>query len=108
MSSAHRGGPAARNAINPPALVSFIDAWSELVYGGYPKRWRLTINGTPISVNDARMVRRWRQGNIKGVTTPSAAALLDRYGLTFAMFTEYCEQKFLRPTLRGKLPKENV
>ena len=103
-----RGGPAARNAIDPRVLVHFIDAWSEHVNGGYPRRTRLTINGTRVSVSDARVIRRWRQGNIKGVTVPAAQALLARHDLTLAMFVVYCEQHYFVPTLRGKLPKENA
>jgi hypothetical protein len=104
------GGPASRNAINPAALVAFIDAWTEHVFDGYPKRTRLKINGTPITETDARMVRRWRKGDIKGVTIFSAEALLERHGLALPQFAVYCEQLDppLQSTLRGKLPKENA
>ena len=110
MSRTKPGGPAARNAINPAALVSFIDEWSEHVFDGYPKRTRLKVNGTPISETDARMVRRWRKGEIKGVTLWSAGALLERHGLTLSMYGIYCTEQTepLQSTLRGKLPKENA
>lgn len=103
-----RGGPAARNAINPAALVCFIDEWSEYVTGGWPKRKRLTINGTAVAENDARVIRRWRQGNIAGVTINAARGVLGRHDLTLEMFAVYCEQMDFRATLRGKLPKETT
>lgn len=103
---ASRGGPAARNAINPHALVLFVDAWSEYVVSGWPKRTRLTVNGIAIAENDARMIRRWRVGQIKGVTVRSASTLLKRYGLTLGQYATYCKQNNFAPTLRGKLPKE--
>lgn len=104
----NRGGPASRNAINPAALVSFVDAWSEYMNGGYPRRNRLLVNGTPITETDARMVRRWRKGDIEGVTLKSARTLLDRYGLTFDMLVTYCDQTEQSHLLRGSLPKTNT
>lgn len=102
-----RGGPAARNAIDPAVLTDFIEAWSEYHVGGHPRRERLYINGARIQENDARMIRRWRAGTIKGVTIRSAAALLHRYGLTIEMLGTFAEQTDRTPTLRGKLPAAN-
>jgi hypothetical protein len=75
-----RLGPKA--PINPASLVYMIDDHSDYITSGTPKRRRLCINGIAVSETDARMIRRWRAGKIKGVTIKSADALLHRYGLT--------------------------
>lgn len=74
-----RLGPKA--PLEPARLVELIDRHSEYVVSGHPRRRRLCINGIPITDTDARMIRRWRTGTIKGVTLKSADALLERYDL---------------------------
>lgn len=74
-----RGGP--RTSVDPTELVAQLDAHSEYVTGGHPVRTRLHINGVPVSDTDARMIRRWRAGKIKGVTAKAADAMLQRYRL---------------------------
>jgi hypothetical protein len=68
-----------RARIDPAALVAFLDTYSKHTVGGHPVRERKTINGEAISETDARMIRRWRKGDIKGVTEDSARALLRRF-----------------------------
>jgi hypothetical protein len=68
-----------RATLDPQALIDFLDERSTYTTGGFPRRLRKTINGEYITDTDARMIRRWRQGNIKGVTPDSADALLRRY-----------------------------
>lgn len=68
-----------RARINPAELVAFLDARSTHTKGGHPCRLRKYINGHIVSETDARMIRRWRKGDIKGVTEASAKALLRRF-----------------------------
>jgi hypothetical protein len=74
-----RGGPKA--PINPAHLVALLDEHSTYEVLGHPRRRRLLVNGIPVADNDARMIRRWRAGTIKGVTVKSANALLARHNL---------------------------
>jgi hypothetical protein len=64
---------------DPAALVAFLDERSTYRTGGHPCRLRKYINGRVIDETDARMIRRWRKGDIKAVTTASATALLRRF-----------------------------
>jgi hypothetical protein len=73
---------------DPAALVRFLDERSAHTTGGHPVRLRKTINGQPISETDARMIRRWRKGDIKAVTEPSARALLRRFKINPKEFTD--------------------
>lgn len=97
--------PTSRVAIDPAVLVDFLKSWSHYSVGGRPHRERLYINGTRIEENDARMIRRWRAGSIRGVTVKSARALLGRYGLTLDMLAVYAQQHDASPTTRGALPQ---
>jgi hypothetical protein len=95
-------GPAGRRAVNPDALCAYLTAQQRYVEGGKPNRRRLTINGVPVSESDARMIRRWRQGNIKGSTVPAAVALLRRYNLAPLKFAAWCAILHYKPMLRGR------
>lgn len=75
-----RGGPKA--PVLPAAIVAQLDHHSTYEVTGHPRRRRLHINGIPVADNDARMIRRWRSGTIKGVTVKSANALLARHNLS--------------------------
>jgi hypothetical protein len=96
-------GPAARRAIHPCNFVAYLDAKSSYIIDGPPRRRRLCINGIPVTPADARMIRRWRQGNIEGITIPCGAALLRRYSLTPLQFSAWCAILHLVPTIRGSL-----
>lgn len=74
-----RKGPKA--PVDPAKLLAFLDERSEHVRGGHPNRLRKYINGEPVGETDARMIRRWRKGVIKGITEPSARALLHRFNI---------------------------
>jgi hypothetical protein len=65
----------------PDELVALLDAHTTYVVSGYPYRRRRCINGIAVSETDARMIRRWRAGTIRGVTATSAEGLLKRYRL---------------------------
>ena len=73
--------------IDPAELVAFLDERSDHVTGGHPRRLRKFINGHPVDETDARMIRRWRKGDIKGVTEASAKALLRRFKINPREFT---------------------
>lgn len=94
-------GPTARRAINPDAFLAYITAKESYIEDGTPKRKRLCINRIPVSDSDARMIRRWRQGNIQAISIPSGAALLRRYSLTPLTFTRWCAILHMDPMLRG-------
>ncbi len=80
-----RRGPKAR--IRPGHLVEFLDTRSEHRVDGVPRRHRKYINGVTVSETDARMIRRWRKGQIRGVTESSAHALLRRHNINPREFT---------------------
>lgn len=65
--------------LDPAALVAFLDERSTWDVGGHPRRRRKHINGLAVGGTDARVIRRWRKGDICGVTEGSAAALLRRF-----------------------------
>lgn len=96
-----RGGPASRVAVDPAALLGYVDSLAAYHVGGYPVRRRLCIHGTPIRENDARMIRRWRSGTIEGVTVKSTEGMLGRYGLGLHDFVTYCHRHRIKPTIRG-------
>ena len=77
----------AKPRLDPAALVAFLDERSTYATGGYPVRQRKYINGHVVSETDARMIRRWRKGDIKGVTQPAARALLRRFKIDYKEFT---------------------
>lgn len=75
-----RFGP--RNTVDAADLASFLDYRTELRPGGRPARYRSYINGIAVTDSDRRMIRRWRNGQVKRVTTRAANALLHRYQIT--------------------------
>lgn len=80
-------GRAARVAVDPETFISFLDTNTAIVTGGSPRRTRRILNGHTIGqANDGRMIRRWRSGQIEGITKQSAENFLGRYGLTFQDF----------------------
>lgn len=80
-----RRGPTAK--VDPGKLVDFLDTHTAYVTGGHPVRRRKSINGVAVIENDNRMIRRWRKGDITGVTESSARALLRRYNINPREFT---------------------
>lgn len=92
-------GPTARFAIDADALVAYLDARSERVVDGTPKRSRKLINGLPVGANDSRIIRRWRTG-IATVTKEAAIRLLDHYQITLEDFIDACPTN---PIIRGVL-----
>lgn len=73
--------------IDPASLVAFLDARSTYHTSGYPVRRRKRINGQPVDDVDARMIRRWRKGDIKRVQEASVRALLRRFEIDPGEFT---------------------
>jgi len=96
-------GPAARRAFDPDHFEAYLAGKSSYVTDGTPRRRRLCINGTPVSESDARMIRRWRTGQIEGITIEAGAALLRRYGLTPRQYAAWCAKLSYPPMLRGIL-----
>jgi hypothetical protein len=76
-----------RKRHDPAALVAFLDERSTHVTGGHPVRERKYINGEPVNETDARMIRRWRKGDIKQVTDDAARRLLRRFKINPKEFT---------------------
>jgi hypothetical protein len=73
--------------LDPAELVAFLDERSATTRGGHPVRVRKTINGVMPSETDARMIRRWRKGDIKQVTDDAARRLLRRFKINPKEFT---------------------
>lgn len=96
-------GPAAKRAVNPDAFVAYLTSLESYVVDGEPRRRRLCINRIPVSESDARVIRRWRAGDIEGITVASAAQLLRRYGKTPFQFTAWCATLHYKPTIRGSI-----
>lgn len=78
-----RGGPTSRFAYDPTVVVRYLDDNSEYILSGEPTRRRRCINGIPVDPDtDARVIRRWRSGQIEGVTRKAADRLLTKFGLS--------------------------
>lgn len=69
------------NTIDAADLACFIDFRTDQRTGGTPTRTRSYINGIAVSASDRRMIRRWRNGQVKRVTVRAATALLQRYNI---------------------------
>lgn len=96
-------GPAARRAVNPEPFVAYLTSLENYIVDGEPRRRRLCINGIPVSESDARMIRRWRKGDIEGITVAAAAQLLRRYGKTPFQYSSWCAMLHYEPTIRGAI-----
>lgn len=99
-----RGGPVARNAVDPATLVAYLDAHSSYRTGGYPKRRRRHINGVAVAESDLRIIRRWRAGTIKGVTVKAAVSMLARHRLSPSDFATWAADHGMVPMSRGRIP----
>lgn len=97
-------GRAARKAINPEALVAFIDEHTEYRTDGFPRRKRRYINGKPQTADHARIIRRWRSGGIVGVTVQAANDLLAAYNLRLDRFSVWAAEHNLPAMTRGTIP----
>lgn len=75
-----RFGP--RDTVDAADLAAFIDYRTDLQTGGRPIRTRSYVNGIAVADSDRRMIRRWRNGQVKRVTTRAANALLQRYRIS--------------------------
>jgi hypothetical protein len=80
----------ARPLLDPKHLTEFVQANTEYVASGFPRRERRFINGRPLldRDTDARVLRRWATSS-GGVRPKAAERLLGRYGLTLADFEHH-------------------
>lgn len=92
-------GPTARFAIDAAALVGYLDARTEHVSSGTPKRTRRLINGLPVDANAARIIRRWRAPGTT-VTRDAAVRMLDRFQMTL---DDFIDSQPTNPIIRGVL-----
>lgn len=76
-------GRAARFAYSAADLVALLDSHTTYELGGTPRRKRRLINGVALDQDtDARIIRRWRSGQIEGVTKAAAERMLGKVGLS--------------------------
>lgn len=97
-----RKGPASRFAYDPAVLVAYLDAHSEYKEGGHPNRRRHYIHRVPVAASDARIIRRWRNGQTEGVTRGAAVAMLGRHRLSLTTFETWAAAQGRTAVNRGR------
>jgi hypothetical protein len=75
----NRHGAAGLRALNPDAVVEFLDAHSAMVPTESGRQTKV-LNGYRLNPDDARVIRRWRN-QAKGVSVKGMTRMMDRYGL---------------------------
>lgn len=87
-------GCSARVALDPRAVLAYLDAKTDYRFGGHPARLRRTINRTPVGQGHAaRTIRRLRSGRFQTMTQPAAQRLLAEFGLTIEGLRRWSEAK---------------
>lgn len=97
-----RGGPAARRALDPAVVVAFLEAHTERVTGGHPRRTRRLVNGRVMTINHSRVVRRWKATPPDGVTLSGVSSLLRAHRLTLNDLVVWATANDRDAVLRGK------
>lgn len=89
-------GAAGAGGINPLAVIHFLDTRLHTVQR--KGRDRLALNGSVVSDNDKRTMRRWRR-NTKGINEQAFVRFLNRYGLTLKAYLRTTKTTDLTPYL---------
>lgn len=93
-------GQAARFAYDPAVVVAFLDAYTARA-AAIGLRPYTTLNAKRLFEDDARIIRRWRSGAIKGVTYHAVSSLLLRYDLKVRHMERWAKLHRRQLVLRG-------
>src|SRR5687767_1271342 len=96
----NRYGAAGGGGYNPEVVVAYLDSLRS--HGVVNGRERQLLNGRPVSANDARVIRRWRN-QASALSRKGLDRILTAHGLDVEAFERWAKRRKLNP--RGHLTR---